>query len=54
MSFSEQPFNVSKDFLSVAEKFDKGRALLDDTNAFFSCGDAYGVRKGHPATFIIH
>ena len=35
VSFSEQPFNVSKDFLSVAEKFDKDRRLLDDTNAFF-------------------
>ena len=33
-----------KDFLSAAEKFDKERGLLDDTNAFFSC-DGYGVRK---------
>ena len=54
MSFSEQPFSVSKDFLSVAEKFDKDRRVLDDTNAFFSCGDCYGVRKGHPDTSIIY
>ena len=54
VSFSEQPFNVSKDFLSVAEKFDKDRRLLDDTNAFFSCGDCYGVRKGPPATSLIY
>ena len=54
MSFSEQPFNVSKDFLSVAEKFDKDRRLLDDTNGFFSCGDCYGVRKGPPATSLIY
>ena len=52
MSFSEQPFSVSKDFLSVAEKFDKDRRVLDDTNAFFSCGDCYGVRKGPPATSL--
>ena len=44
MSFAEQLLNVSKNFLSVAEKFDKGRGSLDDTNAFFSC-DGYGVRK---------
>ena len=32
MSFPEQPFNVSKDFLSVAEFFDKDRrGPLDDT-----------------------
>ena len=53
MSFSEQPFSISKDFLSVAEKFDKDRGRLDDTNAFFSC-DGYGVRKSHSAISIIY
>ena len=52
MSFAEQPLNISKDFLSVAEKFDKDRGPLDDTNAFFSC-NGYGVRKSHPATSTI-
>ena len=46
MSLAEQPLNICKNFLSVAEKFDKDRGPLDDTNAFFSC-DGYGVRKSH-------
>jgi alcohol oxidase len=54
VSLAEQPLNICKNFLSVAEKFDKDRGSLDDTNAFFSC-DGYGVRKSHhPATFIIY
>ena len=44
MSFAEQPLNIAEDFLSVAEKFDKTRGPLDDTNRFFSC-NGYGVRK---------
>ena len=36
--------NVGKDFLSVAEKFDKDRGSIDDTNGFFSC-NGYGVRN---------
>ena len=50
MSLAEQPLNICKNFLSVAEKFDKDRGSLDDTNAFFSC-DGYGVRKSHFARF---
>jgi alcohol oxidase len=41
VSFAENPLNVSKSFLSAAEKFDKDRGGSDDTNAFFSC-DGYG------------
>jgi alcohol oxidase len=52
VSFAEQPLNICKDFLSVAEKFDKDRGPLDDTNAFFSC-NGYGVRKSH-ATYAIY
>ena len=44
MSLAEQPLNVCQNFLTVAEKFDKDRGPLDDTNAFFSC-DGYGVKK---------
>jgi alcohol oxidase len=40
--------NVGRGFLSAAEKFDKERGPLDDTNAFFSC-NGYGVRQNHPA-----
>ena len=44
MSFAEDATSIiGRDFLSVAEKFDKERGLLDDTNAFFSC-NGYGVR----------
>ena len=53
MSFAEHPLNIAKDFLSVAQKFDKDRGQLDDTNAFFSC-DGYGVRKSHSATYTIY
>ena len=50
MSFAQDATsNIGRDFLSVAEKFDKDRGPLDDTNAFFSC-DGYGVRKNHPTT----
>ena len=45
MSYAE-PLNICENFLSVAEKFDKDRGPLDDTNAFFSC-NGYGVRKSH-------
>ena len=48
MSFAQDPSNISTSFLSVAEKFDKHRGSLDDTNAFFSC-NGYGVRLGDPA-----
>ena len=48
MSFAQDPSNVSKSFLSVAEKFDKDRGLLDDTNDFLSC-NGYGVSQNHPA-----
>ena len=47
MSLTEQPLSISQSFLSVAEKFDKDRGRLDDTNAFFSC-NGYGVR-GEPS-----
>ena len=50
MSLAEQPLNICENFLSVADKFDKDRGPLDDTNAFFSC-NGYGVRESHPATF---
>ena len=53
VSLAEQPLNISKNFLSVAEKFDKDRGPLDDTNAFFSC-NGYGVRKSHPSTSTIY
>ena len=53
MSLAEQPLNICENFLSVAEKFDKDRGALDDTNTFFSC-NGYGVRKSHPATSIIY
>ncbi|KAF8813030.1 alcohol oxidase [Phlegmacium glaucopus] len=41
VSFAQDPLNISNDFLSTAEKFDKHRGRLDDTNAFFSC-NGYG------------
>ena len=53
MSLAEQPLNICKNFLSVAEKFDKDRGSLDDTNEFFSF-DGYGVRESHLATSIIN
>ena len=54
VSLAEQPMNICEDFLSVAEKFDKDRGSLDDTNGFFSC-DGYGVRMSHPAvSFYIY
>ena len=53
MSFAEQPLNICKDFLSVAEKFDKDRGPIDDTNGFFSC-DGYGVRMSHPAALTAY
>ena len=52
MSFAQDPSNVSKSFLSVAEKFDKDRGSLDDTNGFFSC-NGYGVSQNHPAKSTI-
>ena len=53
VSLAEQPMNICKNFLAVAEKFDKDRGSLDDTNAFFSC-NGYGVRKRHPVASIIY
>ena len=53
MSLAEQPSNICKNFLSVAERFDKDRGVLDDANAFFSC-DGYGVRKSYPAISTIY
>ena len=50
VSFSQNPLNISTSFLSAAEKFDKNRGSLDDTNAFFSC-NGYGVMQSNPATF---
>ena len=45
MSFAQDgTSNVGRGFLSAAEKFDKERGPLDDTNAFFSC-NGYGVRQ---------
>ena len=52
MSLAEPPLNICQNFLSVAEKFDKDRGSLDDTNGFFSC-DGYGVKRIHPATSLI-
>ena len=44
MSFAEDATsNIGRSFLSVAEKFDKERGMLDDTNEFISC-NGYGVR----------
>jgi hypothetical protein len=37
VSFAQDAWNISKSFLSAAEKFDQNRGLLDDTNVFFSC-----------------
>ena len=51
MSLAEQPLNICKDFLSVAEKFDKDRGRLDDTNGFFSC-NGYGVRMSRPVAYF--
>ena len=53
VSFAENPLNVSKNFLSVAEKFDKDRGSLDDTNDFFSC-NGYGVSLNHPARSAVY
>jgi alcohol oxidase len=44
--------NIGRGFLSAAEKFDKERGPLDDTNAFFSC-NGYGVRQNHSAISTI-
>ena len=52
ISFAENPLNINKSFLSVAEKFDKDRHVTDDANAFFSC-DEYGVGMSLSATSII-
>ena len=53
MSFApDSTSNVGRGFLSAAEKFDKERGLLDDTNAFFSC-NGYGVRQNHLAISTI-
>ena len=38
--------NVGRGFISTAEKYDKERGPLDDTNTFFSC-NGYGVRQNH-------
>ena len=43
--------NVGRGFISTAEKYDKERGPLDDTNSFFSC-NGYGVRRNHFAISI--
>ena len=52
MSLAEQPMNICGNFLSVADKFDKDRGRIDDTNASLVMG--MGVRESHPATSIMY
>ncbi|KAF8813189.1 alcohol oxidase [Phlegmacium glaucopus] len=41
VSYAHETLNVSEEFLSVAERFDKDRGKTDDINGFFSC-NGYG------------
>lgn len=47
MSFAHDVLNVSDEFISVAERFDKDRGMTDELNGFFSC-NKYGVSHSSP------